>query len=95
MSRRAPVKGAPRITWAELPYDFASHWSKAAWRNGWRRVPAGTIPWRCHLAVWMSYAECHQKRPLSAEQIAERGGFGPLEIMALGHRRVLDQWRPA
>ena len=47
--------------------------------------PAGTIAWSEHLEAWRGYDakwNCEQ----SAERIAERGGFGYLELVdLLGH----------
>ena len=47
--------------------------------------PAGTVPWATHAKAWEEY---HRHFPgQSAERIADRGGFGYVEIqcLLLGH----------
>ena len=50
--------------------------------NGW--VPHGIrfrIPWRIHLKAWQEYAKNHSGQ--SAEELANRGGFGLEELIYL------------
>jgi hypothetical protein len=39
------------------------------------------IPWRLHLKAWQKYAQHYPGQ--SAERMAERGGFGLLEVIYL------------
>ncbi len=55
-------------------------------------IPAGTVDWSEHLEAWEKYAARHG-RDQSAERIAERDGFGLLELLCyLG--RPPKTWEP-
>jgi len=48
-------------------------------------IPKGTISWEEHLEAWEAYSETYGSSQ-SAERIAERHGFGFLElVILLGH----------
>lgn len=52
---------------------------------GGKRRPAGTISWAEHVEAWRAYAKKY-RNDQSAERLAERGGFGYLELTELlGH----------
>lgn len=65
---------------------------RAPVQGGDSRGP-GTISWTEHLAVWSAYAAIYGSRQ-SAEQIAERAGFGFREATAL-LGKPLATWEPA
>ena len=54
--------------------------------------PAGTIAWDEHLQAWHAYAKKYGSYQ-SAERIAERGGFGWTELVALLGREPTT-WQP-
>ena len=56
---------------------------------------AGTIPWDIHVRAWQVYAACGH-RSQSAARIAERGGFGWLELAHFLAERDCygGEWRP-
>ena len=58
---------------------------QAGWdEDGIRRSGRGTIAWSEHLEAWEGYNKRYPGQ--SAEKVAERGGFGPLELRQfLGH----------
>ena len=75
--RRAPVQGERQL----LPsFPFRSS------------LPAGTVEWSEHVKAWETYAQ-HFGRNQDAERMAQRGGFGYVELCAfLG--RPPETWRP-
>lgn len=78
LERRAPVQDD------DLPSASAS--------RGKIKVPSGTISWTEHCEAWTAYA-ARYGRDQSAERLAERGGFGFIELVQyLG--RPPKTWRP-
>lgn len=54
--------------------------------------PYGTVEWAEHVEAWEAYRRHHPGQ--SAERIAERGGFGLLELtQQLG--RLPSTWQPS
>ena len=56
-------------------------------------LPAGTVAWSEHMKAWATYNDWFHSGQ-SAERMAERGGFGFIELCAfLG--RPPETWKPA
>jgi len=65
---------------------------QAEWGRDRLVKPAGMVAWAEHVRAWDAYA-AQYGRDQSAERIAERGGFGFIELTKfLGHEPTT--WRP-
>lgn len=58
-----------------------------------RQIPPATVSWDEHVRVWEVYAKHFGGSGQSAERVAERGGFGLLEIIFMTGAPP-KTWRP-